>query len=108
LFWTRPLSVTAATTWFGLAHGLAFMAATSVVAVPLAFAGVLPAAVVLGGLLLVTLLYFAVADFLYIGRLSAYVSMMEVPEAPKPELPADDDILSDVRGLVPPPEAVGG
>jgi hypothetical protein len=96
LFWKRPLSVTAATTWFGLAHGLAFMVATSVVAVPLAFAGVLPAAVVLGGLLLVTLLYFAVADFLYVGRLAAYVFMMEVPEAPKPELPADDDILSDV------------
>ena len=99
LCWTRPLSVTAATTWFGLAHVLAFMVATSVAAVPLAFAGVLPAGMVLGGLLLVTLLYFAVADFLYVGRLAAYVSIMEVP---KPVMPEDDNILSDIPGLVPP------
>jgi hypothetical protein len=81
LCWTRPLSVTAAATWFGLAHGLAFMMATSAAAFPLAFAGVLPAGVVLGGMLLVTLLYFAVADFLYIGRLAAYVSMLQEPES---------------------------
>jgi len=99
LCWTRPLSVTAATTWFGLAHVLAFMVATSLAALPLAFAGVLPAGVVLGGLLLVTLLYFAVVDFLYVGRLAAYVSIME---APKAEMPEDDNILSDIPGLVPP------
>jgi len=32
--------------------------------------------------LLVTLLYFAVTDFLYMGRLAAYVAMVEMPDAP--------------------------
>ena len=98
LCWTHPLSVTAAAIWFGLAHALAFVVATSAAAVPLAFAEVLPAGVVLGGLLLVTLLYFAVVDFLYIGRLAAYVFMLEVPAIQV--VPADDDILSDIPGLV--------
>lgn len=72
-------SVFAAGTWFGLAHFVAFFLATSVVAFPLGFATVLPPAVVLGGVLVVTILYFAVADFLYMGRLAAYVSMVEFP-----------------------------
>lgn len=98
LCWTHPLSVTAAAIWFGLAHALAFVVASSAAAAPLAFAEVLPAGVVLGGLLLVTLLYFAVVDFLYIGRLAAYVFMLEVPAIQV--VPADDDILSDIPGLV--------
>ena len=98
LCWAYPLSLTAAAIWFGLAHALAFVLASSAAAVPLAFAEVLPAGVVLGGLLLVTLLYFAVVDFLYIGRLAAYVFMLEVPAIQL--VPADDDILSDIPGLV--------
>ncbi len=72
-------SVFAAGTWFGLAHFVAFFLASSIVAFPLGFATVLPPAVVLGGVLVVTLLYFAVADFLYMGRLAAYVAMIELP-----------------------------
>jgi hypothetical protein len=79
---TRPGSIFAAGTCFGLAHITAFVIASSVVAFPLGFADVLPAAAVLGGILLVTLLYFAIADFLYIGRLAAYVAMVELPESP--------------------------
>jgi hypothetical protein len=29
----------------------------------------------------VTVLYFAVADFLYVGRLAAYTAMVEMPES---------------------------
>jgi hypothetical protein len=79
---TRAGSIFAAGTWFGLAHLTAVVVATSIVAFPLGFATVLPAAVVLGGVLLVTLIYFAVTDFLYIGRLAAYLAMVELPEAP--------------------------
>jgi hypothetical protein len=79
---TRPGSVFAAGTWFGLAHLTAFVITSSVVAFPLGFAAVLPAGVVLGGVLLVTLVYFAIADFLYVGRLAAYVAMVEMPEWP--------------------------
>ena len=107
---TRTGSVLAAGTWFGLAHLTAFFVATSVVAFPLAFAGVLPAGVVLGGVLLVTLLYFAVTDFLYVGRLAAYVAIVELPvpvdepappveiRSPPPSTTIDKDelILCDV------------
>ena len=70
------------TVWFGLAHLTAFVVASSVVAFPVGFAAVLPGSVVLGGVLLVTLLYFAIADFLYMGRLAAYVAMVEMPDVP--------------------------
>ena len=62
---------------------------------------------VFGGVLLVSLLYFAAVDFLYVGRLATYMFLLEQPE-PGPECqrcrrsPADDDILSDIPGLVPP------
>jgi hypothetical protein len=121
LCWTRPGAMTAATTWFSFAHVLVFVVASSVVAFPLAFAEVLPAGVVLGGLLLVTLLYFAVVDFLHVAQLAAYVCMVEVPEASAPESSqpsalsiqplgtlSDEHILSDIPGLVPPPETAGG
>jgi hypothetical protein len=106
---TRPGSVFAAGTWFGLAHLTAFVVASSVVAFPLGFAAVLPASVVLGGVLLITLLYLAVTDFLYIGRLAAYLAMVEMPGAPvstgiapplspqsSPAVDASELILSDV------------
>jgi hypothetical protein len=108
----RPGAVIAPATWFGIAHAVAFVVATSVAAFPLAFAELLPAGIVLGGVILVTLVYFAIADFLYVGRLAAYVFLVEVPESIQPSAlsiqppaPAsDDDILSDIPGLVPPPQ----
>lgn len=78
----RPGSVLAAGTWFGLAHIVAFVLATSVVAFPLGLAGVLPVGVVIGGVILITLLYLAVADYLYIGRLAAYVAILELSQGP--------------------------
>jgi hypothetical protein len=68
---------------------------------------------VLGGVLFVTLLYFAVVDYLYIGRLAAYVAILELPEAatvlgndaaspmftpsgPSNRIDPDELILSDV------------
>jgi len=78
----RPGPVLAAGTWFGLAHIVAFVLATSVVAFPLGLAGILPVGIVLGGVILTTLLYLAVADYLYIGRLAAYVAILELPQMP--------------------------
>lgn len=78
---TRPGSIFAAGTCFGLAHIAAFVVASSAIGFPLGFAAVLPAAVMLGGVLLVALLYLAIADFIYIGRLAAYVAMVELPES---------------------------
>jgi len=76
----RSRSVLAAGTWFEVAHVVVFVVASSVVAIPLAFSGVLPAGVILGGVLLVALLYFAIVDFLYVGRLAAYVAVLSFPE----------------------------
>lgn len=76
-------SITAAGTWFGIAHGIIFFIATSVVAFPLAFAGVVHPGIVIGGILLVALLYFAAADFLYAGKMAAYVAIAKLPEEPE-------------------------
>jgi hypothetical protein len=110
--------------WFLSAHVFALVVATTIAAFPLAFARVLPGGVVLGGMLLVMLLYFAVADFLYVGRLAAYACIIEQPDSPPqpailqpiaplgvathlpPPVPAsEDDILSDIplRGPTPQP-----
>lgn len=75
----RTGSVFAAGSWFGLAHIVAFCVASSVLAFPLSFARVLPPVAVVSGVLAIALLYFAVADFLYMGRLAAYVAMIEFP-----------------------------
>ena len=89
------------------------MIASSVVAFPLAFAEVLPGGIVLGGVILVAMFYFAIADFLYVGRLASYVFLVEVPQnipqslSFQPQLPSDDNILSDIPGSVPPPQPAG-
>jgi hypothetical protein len=109
--------VLAAAAWFGIAHAVAFVSASSVSAFPLAFAEVLPAGMILGGVILVALIYFAVADFLYVGRLAAYVFLIDVRESEtqpsalsiQPPAPAsDDDILSDIPGLTLPPQPASG
>ena len=79
LWRTRWGSITAAGAWFGIAHGVCFFIASSVVAFPLAFARVMPPGIVLGGILLVALLYFAAADFLYAGKMAAYVAIANLP-----------------------------
>jgi hypothetical protein len=73
---TRFGSLFAAFTWFGIAHIILFVIASSAAAFPLGFAELLPGSMVFGGVLVVTLLYFAAVDFLYVGRLSAYMSMI--------------------------------
>lgn len=105
-------AVLAASSWFGLAHLVVFFVGTSAVGLPLAFSGLLPPAVVIGGVLLVTLLYFAIVDFLYIGRLAAYVTILEMPQIsepgrmlpspePSPRVDQDELILGDVPQLAP-------
>lgn len=106
----RPGALAAAGTWFGVAHAIVFVVATSAVAVPLGLAEALPGSVVFGGVLLVTLLYFAAVDFLYVGRLAAYVFLFEAQEPEPPPTVwqrSDNDILNDLPGLVPPLEAAG-
>jgi len=102
----RTGSVLAAGTWFGLAHIVAFVLATSVVAFPLGLSGLLPAGMVLGGMLSVTLLYFAVADFLYMGRLAAYVAMLVLPETRSTTQPAAPWLPTSTQGIPEPGSSV--
>jgi len=83
----RTGAVFAVSTWTGLAHLVAFVGATTVISMPLGFAGVLPWRVVVLGVFLVTLAYFALADWLYMARLAGYVCIAETPEALLAPLP---------------------
>ena len=111
----RTAAVLAVSTWIGLAHLVAFVGATTIVGFPLGLAGVLPWRLVALGVSVVTLSYFAVADWLYTARLAGYVCIAEMPEAllapppietPSPAGPAlettidrDEPILSDIPSL---------
>jgi hypothetical protein len=77
----RGGAVFAVSSWTGLAHMTAFVVATTVVSMPLSLARIAPGWVVLAGVILVTLAYFAVADWLYMARLAGYVCIAEMPEA---------------------------
>jgi hypothetical protein len=78
---THAGSVFATGTWFGLAHITAFVVAGSVVHITLGYAAVLPREVMRSSVVVFALLYSAIADFLYVGRLAAYVAIVEMPEA---------------------------
>src|ERR1039457_2063856 len=113
----RTGAVFAVSIWTGLAHLVAFVGATTVASVPLGFAGIVPWRLVVAAEILVTLSYFALADWLYMARLAGYVCIAEMPRAflapgapapfPKPAPPVqttidrDEPILSDVPGIIP-------
>lgn len=113
----RPGAVAAVSTWTGLAHLAAFVGATTAASIPMGLSGVLPWRLVVLAILVVTLAYFAVADWLFTARLAGYVTIIEMPEdlwkpvlpPPTPPLPAmpvqtsidrDEPILSDMPGLI--------
>jgi hypothetical protein len=76
---TRLGSVLAVSTWFGFAHLVTLLFVASAIMVPLSLLAVLPPGYGLIGVLLVLLGYFFVADFLHIGKLSAYLAVLENP-----------------------------
>jgi hypothetical protein len=104
----RPAALFAASIWTGVAHLIVFTAASMVVSVPVALAGILPWRLTMLGVVLLTLSYLAVADWLYTARLAGFVCIAEIPDAllappplPAPTIPAatidrDELILSDV------------
>jgi hypothetical protein len=109
-FRERSGPVFALGTWTELAHLVAFSIATTAVSVPLAFLQIAPWRLVIAGIFLITLLYFAVVDWLYMARLAGYVCIAEMPDAlassapmpaPPPQTSIDREkpILSDVPGL---------
>lgn len=69
-------SVVAAGTWFGLTHGGAFLIACSASLTVLGMAQILGSGRTLFLEVLIIALYCAVADLLYIGRLTAYLAII--------------------------------
>jgi hypothetical protein len=76
----RTGAVFAVSIWTGVAHLVAFVGATTVVSMPLGFASVVPWRLVIAAMMLVTLAYFVLADWLYMARLAGYVCIAEMPE----------------------------
>lgn len=115
---TQAAPVFWSSTAFGLLHFLIFIIASVLVLIPMTFASIVPPAITLIGIIFVTLIYFAVVDLLYVGRLAAYVAITQsgrsaasfsaYPMSPSPQPPPqvadEDNILCDIPGLVPPPE----
>ncbi len=117
----RSGGVFAVSTWTGLAHLTAFAGASVLASLPLAFIHVVPSRLVIASVVLVTLAYFAVADWLYMTRLAGYVCISVMPDAlapdeppapppgqqfapgapPEPTIDRDEPILSDVPSPVP-------
>jgi hypothetical protein len=108
----RTGPVFAVSLWTGMAHLILFVAATTVASMPLGFVAVVPWRLVVAAMLFMTLLYFALADWLYMARLAGYVCIAEMPEAAWTPAPAallppvqttidrDELILSDLPNLV--------
>jgi hypothetical protein len=91
----RAGAVFAVTAWTGLAHLVAFVAASVVASMPLGFVAVVPWRLVVAGVMLVSLAYYAVADWLYMARLAGYVYIAETPRA----------VLTPLPPALPPPAA---
>ena len=114
----RMGAVLAVSTWTGLAHLIVFVIASTVASTLLGVSGLLPWRLVALAVIAVTLVYFAVADWLYMARLAGYVFIAEMPEllaaqmssSPVPGTPVallatsvdrDELILSDVPNVLP-------
>lgn len=83
----RAGAVFAVSTWTGLAHLAAFVGASTAVSMPLGFSGLLPWRLIVAAMLIATVAYLAVADWLYMARLAGYVCIAETPEALLKPLP---------------------
>ena len=67
------------TTWVGLAHLGVLMIGSTVVGLPLMFLAVAPWRSVVLATMILGLIYFAVADWLYMARLAGYIAILEMP-----------------------------
>jgi hypothetical protein len=115
----RTGAVFAITTWTGLAHLVALVGAATIASIPMGFVGLIPWRLIIAAMTLVALIYFALADWLYMARLAGYVCVAETPQAllsplpptPLPRTPPvqtmpvqtmidrDEPILSDLPNL---------
>ena len=114
-FSSRRGPVLAVNTWFGLAHIGAFFVFSLLALPPIALMRVLPARAALFAVLCVLLMYFAVVDFLRVGRFASYLYIAfgseTAPPLPRPgpvsptesaqdgRVDQDEPILSDLSAV---------
>jgi hypothetical protein len=82
---------------------VAFSIATTAASFPFVFISIAPR-LVFAAVIVVTLAYFAVVDWLYIARLAGYIHIAEVGDAPAlsrvaTTIDRDEPILSDLPNL---------
>jgi len=80
-------AVCAVGAWTGLAHLVAFSVATTAVSFPLAFLRIVPSRLVIAGMILIALVYFALADWLFMARLAGLICITEMPDPSLAPLP---------------------
>lgn len=111
----RKGSIFAVSAWNGILHLVAFVSASTASSVLVALVQIAPGRIIVAGMWVVTLAYFAIVDWLYIARLAGYIFAAEMPEITvasvsmkqrdrpsAPEQGAVDQselILSDLPGL---------
>ncbi|HKU23927.1 MAG TPA: hypothetical protein VJQ54_00570 [Candidatus Sulfotelmatobacter sp.] len=79
-FAKRMGAILAVSSWVGLAHLVLFVAASTAVSIPLGLIPVVPWRLAVLAMAAVTLAYFAIADWLYMARLAAYVCITEMTD----------------------------
>jgi hypothetical protein len=106
-------AIVAVSSWSSVAHLVAFSGMMTAVSFPLGLAPLIKARLLIAGVILVFLIYLAIADWLYVARLAGYVCIAEMPEeifapssipssplTPRTSIDHDEPILSDVPGLI--------
>jgi hypothetical protein len=83
----RMGAVLAVSSWTGLAHFAIFIGASTVISMPLAFLQIAPWRLIVAVIIMMSLVYFALADWLYMARLAGYVCIVDMPEALLAPLP---------------------
>jgi hypothetical protein len=101
----RAGAVFAVSAWTGVMHIAVFAGATTTVFIGLGMITVVPWRLVAGGIVLVTLAYFLVADWLYVARLAGYVGILELPDvpvfpAPLPPIPLRNESIGSVQATI--------
>jgi hypothetical protein len=81
LVWERPGSIFAVSAWTGLAHLTALSIGSTTLGFSMAFLQIVPPRLVIASAAVITLLYFAVADWLCIARIAGYICIAENPAA---------------------------
>lgn len=101
---TSAFAAVSSCTW--LAHVIAFCVATGAVSIPLALVHIAPR-LMIAVIVLITLAYFALVDWLSIARLAGYICITEMPDAltsptaapvppPSDQIDRDELILGDI------------